>query len=1226
MTITIKRMLRGIASRFLLGGDRVIGNGGLTGNREASRRKLSWSRSFSTAQQLLLLLATVFIPLAASAQMDQGAITGIVTDSTGAVIAGANVALAAADTGLKLQTKSNQSGNYTFSPLKIGNYSVTVSVNGFQTLTRGNLHVNAQQRLEVDLKLTPGEVSDTVTVSTEAPLLQTETSGVGQTVDTQTINNTPLNGRNWVYIAQLTAGSVSASANSGATRGSGTGDFVANGQRAEQNNFILDGVDNNSNLTDFLNGSSFVMRPPPDALSEFSLQTSNFSAEFGHSAGAVMSASIKSGTNQIHGSAWEYLRNTNLDATPWNAQVTPPYHQNQFGATLGLPIWRNKIFYFGDIEVNRIAISNPNITTVPTALMRQGDFSELLNSNLTDSQPVKLYQPNSADPNQPLTCNGRANVFCPGQSNPIAQNILKLYPQPNANNGKTYNNYNVNLATHDNTIQWDQRLDWNISATDQTYARFSYAHEQKNNDLPLGPLLDGSGYGGQNDPSLFMNFMLSETHIFSPKLTNEFRFGYNWGRSKFIQAHAYDPGAAASLGLGGVPALGPGQYGLPYGGVSGINSWGSEGTNNEGQNVYQILDNVTWNLGNHSLKLGLMLQAVRFSYQFAPASLGLYYYNGSFTGLPGVSFTGNAVADFLANQMSSSYLANAPNINDAQWNRAGYVQDDWKITRRLTLNLGLRYDYFQPYKENSGQQANFVVNGPLGLGTGSAVYQYPTKSRNVNLGSNFAALLAKDNVAIQYVNNERLAEGQKTNFAPRVGFAYQAANNTVVRSGFGIFYGGLMSQGNTNIGANFPFSNQAQFIPSSCLIDNCPSLYAQGINLEQGVAHIVTSNGGLQNYVSYPGFHAIDGHIKTPYTMNHSLSVQQSLSPNLAFTISYVGNVTRHMTLYNNPNTVPGLFRPGTNTQPFNPFPDLGGIGQISYTGVSTYNSLQTKVEKRYSHGLSFLATYTWSHALDDASDAGGNFAAIGSRNQALIPFINEYTNSVFDVRHRFTINGNYEIPVGKGKRYLNNSKLVDETIGNWSTSLTWVAQTGTPYSISPNISTAAGGSARAYIVGNPDAGGGTPNSTNPGITCPAKVHTKANWFNPCALANPLPGETISDATHPVGSVNPDGVPVLFQGPVRDTATAIKLLGGLQDTLYGPGYYGVNMSVFKTFPTWHEQYLQFRADGFNVLNHPTLGAPANSLNNNAGQITGPKFFQNNTPDARFFQLSLKYAF
>ncbi len=1180
--------------------------------------------SFTIVRPLLLLLVALLVPVFAFGQVDQGAITGVVTDTTGALIPGANIRLTASDTGLTLQTRSNQSGNYTFSPLKIGDYSVSVSVNGFQTLTRQNLHVDAQQRLEVDLRLTPGKVSQTITVTSAAPLLQTETSAVGQTIDTKTINNTPLNGRNWVYIAQLTAGTVSASANMGSSRAAGTGDFQANGQRAEQNNFILDGVDNNSNLVDFLNGQSYVVRPPPDALSEFSLQTSNFSAEFGHSAGAVMSASIKSGTNHVHGDVWEYIRNTDLDAIPWNALSTPPYHENQFGATLGFPIWRNKLFYFGDLEANRISISSANITTVPTSLMRQGNFSELLNTNLTASQPVTLYEPNSADPTQPLTCNGVMNAFCANQINPIAQNILNLYPQPNTNNGDTYNNYNVNLTSSDNTFQWDQRLDWNISAKDQTYARYSYSHEQKLNGLPLGPLLDGSGYGGLSDPSLFMNFMLSETHVFNSRLTNEFRFGYNWGQSRFFQDHAYDPTIATSLGLGGVPAPGPGQYGLPYGGVGGINSWGSEGTNNEGQNVYEILDNVTWNLGNHSIRAGLSFQAVRFRYQFSPASLGLYYYNGAFTGVPGVSFTGSAVADFLADQMSSSYLANAPNVNDAQWYRAGYVQDDWKISHRLTLNLGVRYDYYQPYKENAEQQANFVVTGPLGLGTGSAVYELPTQARNVDLGTPFLSILAKDNVSVQYVNNDRLVTAQKTNFAPRVGFAYQAAKNTVIRSGFGIFYGGLMVEGNTNLGANFPFSNQASFITPSCLVDNCPSLFAQGISLEAGVQHVVTANGGLQNYVSYPSLHAEDPNIKTPNTMNYSLSVQQAITPNLAWTISYVGNESRHLSVAGSPNTVPGLFRPGTNTQPYSPFPDLGGIGQIHYGGISNYNALQTKMEKRYSYGLSFLATYTWSHALDDSSDAAGNFGAVGDRNLALIPYRDEYTNSVYDVRNRFTLNGNYELPVGKGKRFLNNSKLADETVGGWSVSATWVAQSGTPFGVSPNISTA--GPARAYIVGNPYAGGGRPNSTNPGISCPAQVHTKANWFNPCALANPVPGEAISDATHPVGSLNPDGVPVIYQGPVRDTATALALLGGLQDILYGPGYYRVNMSMFKSFPTWRGQYLQFRADGFNVLNHPTLGSPNGSLNDNGGQITGPQFFQNNTPDARFFQLSLKYVF
>src|SRR5882757_4092555 len=287
----------------------------------------SCERSKCYAQSLTLLFAVLFAVQVAMAQVDQGAITGVVQDSSGAVVPNAQVTVKNTDTGLVLQGTTNGSGFYVFSPLKIGNYRVSATAKGFQTTQRDNLHLDAQQRLNVVMALKPGAVTDTVTVTDEIPLLQTQSSAVGQVISTDVINNTPLNGRNWVYIAQLTAGVAPPLGN---TRGSGSGDFVANGQRAEQNNFILDGVDNNTNLIDFLNGSSFVMRPPPDALAEFNLQTSNFSAEFGHSAGAVMSASIKSGTNQIHGNVWEYVRNTDLDATPWNALSSPPYHENQF--------------------------------------------------------------------------------------------------------------------------------------------------------------------------------------------------------------------------------------------------------------------------------------------------------------------------------------------------------------------------------------------------------------------------------------------------------------------------------------------------------------------------------------------------------------------------------------------------------------------------------------------------------------------------------------------------------------------------------------------------------------------------------------------------------------------------------------------------------------------------------------------------------------------------------
>ena len=369
----------------------------------------------------LVLAMQVMLPEGCLGQADQGAITGYIKDTSGAAIPNADVTVTNLETGLALQAKANGAGVYVVAPVKIGNYKVSATAPGFQTVADNNVRVDIQTRIAVNLTLKPGAVSETVTVTTAAPLLQTGDGSVQQVISASTIDSTPLNGRNFVYIAQLTAGVAPPFGN---TRGSGSGDFVANGQRAEQNNFILDGVDNNTNLVDFLNGQSYVIRPPPDALAEFAIQTSSFSAEFGHSAGAVVNASIKSGTNQIHGSLWEYFRNTDLDAKNWNALTIPPYHENQFGGTLGFPFLRNRLFYFGDVEANRIAYGNPGTYTVPTPLMRQGNFTELLNPTLNGSS-VQLYQPNSGG-TTPLSCNGQNNVMCPSQIDSVAKNILNL--------------------------------------------------------------------------------------------------------------------------------------------------------------------------------------------------------------------------------------------------------------------------------------------------------------------------------------------------------------------------------------------------------------------------------------------------------------------------------------------------------------------------------------------------------------------------------------------------------------------------------------------------------------------------------------------------------------------------------------------------------------------------------------------------------------------------------
>jgi hypothetical protein len=1174
-----------------------------------------------------LIICVVFADRARG-QLDQGSVTGVVRDSTGGVIAGSLVTLTNLDTGLSLQARTDGSGVYVFSPVKIGRYTVSASAPGFKTTVQENLQLNVQERLNVALSLSPGAVNQTVTVSTAPPLLQTQSGSVGQVVSARTINTTPLAQRNWVYLAQLSAGVVPSSG----TRGGGTGDYEANGQRAEQNNFILDGVDNNVNIVDYMNGSTYAVSPPPDAMSEFKLETADFSAEYGHSAGSVLNATIKSGTNQIHGDLWEYFRNTAMDARNWNSLVTPPYHMNQFGATLGFPILKNKLFYFGDLQDTRISYGAANTFTTPTPLMRQGNFSELLNPTLTgNSKPTYLYQPNSAGGSgggygtgpDLLTCNGQQNVFCPAQINPVAQKILNLYPAPNANSGKTYNNLVENLTTQNLPFQWDQRLDWDISAKDQAYARYSYVHVMNILTPPLGPILDGTtNFAGTRENYLTENFMVSETHLFTPSLVNEFRFSYNFGNFSNLQAN-YNANVAASLGLGGMP-FGPGYFqngGLPQISVSGITGFGSHGNNPsiEGQNIYQILDNVTKIFGNHSLKVGIALQNLRILFLQPPASRGSYSYNGTYTGIPGVSNTGSGVADFLADQMNGASITNAPKLNDESRYDAAYIEDSWRVTPALTVQYGLRYDYYQPYREMAGEMANFI---PLtqGIGTGSAVYQIPAQSSGVALSPVFTQLLAQDNISLQYNQNPRLSTSQKTNFAPRLGIAYSVDPKTVINAGFGLFYGGIQSVGSSpNISENYPFIVHSALSAVSCTAGKtCPSLTtaaqnytgAPGATLENGLSNQIST--GIINFVTLPVVNGRDPSIKMPYTINYNLSLQRAFAQNMAATVRYVGNVSRHIQTLISSDPPLALIAPGLNTQSIQPFPQFSNSVLLSYSGLSNYNSLQATLEKRYAGGLSYLATYTWSHALDDSTDPLGG--GVSYRNSALVPIVDEYTNSNYDVRHRFTFNGLYELPFGQGRRFLNRSRVADIVAGGWSGSMTFVAQTGLPFTVTTsNIPTASGASARAVQVADPFRTGGAPPASNPTVTCAQSTRTRTNWYNPCAFANPLSGSLIPKT-----------------GPgsqVTSYSEVLAYTGGKSNTIAGPGFERINMSMFKDFSTYREQHVELRADVFNLFNHPSWANPSTTNNNNTGGlITAPLTLQNNTPDARFFQIAAKYVF
>lgn len=1179
---------------------------------------------------LFLILWGAICAVSARAQfLDQGGVTGVVQDPGGAVVPGADVVLTNVETSLKLTTKTDQSGVYVFSPVKIGHYSVTVTASGFQQTTQQNISVDLGQRTNVAVRLQPGGVNQSITVTGAPPLLQTQDSSTGQTFSSQQVNDTPLNGRDVIYLAQLAPGAVS----SPGSRARGNGDFDANGMRAEQNNFVLDGMDNNAVTVDYLGGASYLINPPPDALAEFKVSTSNYSAEFGHSAGAVVNASIKSGTNQIHGDLWEYFRNDFLDAHDWvtpPAAATPEYRQNQFGATLGFPLLKNHLFFFGDAQANRIVIGvAQNPLTVPTAAERTGDFSQLLvPANIGASKPQILYEPHN---NQTvMSCPARAsqaavqgtipgeNILCPDQIDPLAQKILNMYPMPNQSTfGVANQNYAYTLKQPSNTFQWDTRMDWDINAKDQAFARFSYINQRGDNQAPLGPVLDGGGGNGSLNVSgqqinFANNVLLSETHIFSPRLVNEFRFGYVYGHFGILNP-GYNVDSAGSLGIGGVPSGAdfPDNGGLPtttISGGGGIAGFGAHAyrPEQETENEYQILDNLSWSLGNHSLRLGFSYQSIRSHTLEPPSSHPAYTYNGSLTGKPGVANTGGGIADFMTNNMSNGSIGPSGVFDNAQDNISAYVQDDWRLTQKLTLNLGVRYDHFQPYKEMDGKMANFFANS-VGISTGTAIYALPAQDQGkLPINPKFLQLLAKDNISLVYDSNPGLTEPQDYNFAPRIGFAYSRDPKTVFRGGFGIFYQGQQQGGAAvNLGTNYPFVFSDNFPAPSCTTGSANCLN-NSYTLENGFADALQQ--GLTTYFSTPGLVGQSRNLKTTYAMDYNLAFEHALSNNFVATIGYVGTLGRHLPVSINTNSSTVLL-PSGSAQAYLPFPDFGGSSDMLYEGISEYNALQTKLQKRLSHGLDFSANYTWSHALDDAANPLGG--GIGYRNTSIIPIRDDMTNSSWDARHRFTFNGFYQLPFGRGLAYMNHQPaLVDALLGGWSTNLTYQLQSGEPFSVSTaNEQTVVGGTAYAILVRDPSKAGGRPDPSNPSITCPTSVRNKAHWFNPCAFANPLPASLLSQ-------FNPQA-----------EATAKLFLGGRSNQIYGPGIQRMDMSVFKRVHTTESQFLELRADCFNVLNTPIYGTPSTmSIGQSGGQITGARQLQLYTPNSRFFQLSGKYVF
>ena len=1144
----------------------------------------------------LLLASPIF------GQVDTGTILGTVFDSSGAVIPGAEVTIAHEGTGVTQVGQTRADGTYIFTPIRIGPYSIEVGSTGFQRSRRTSVEVAIQQQRVVDFQLVPGEITETINVEAALPTLQTEDASVGEVVGSRSINNLPLNGRNYNFLARLTAG-VTHSQPEG--RGlAATGWFAANGTRPAQNNFLLDGIDNNSNNVDFLSGAAYVLRPPVDAIGEIKVQTNSFSAEFGRAGGAVLNASLKSGTNEFHGSAWEFLRNDNLDAADFfqNANRTRrgEFKQNQFGFSAGAPIVRNKTFIFGDYEGTRVREAKALTATVPTARQRAsgftdfGDLITLQNGTRTDVlgrtfplgtvfDPATTRQVQGGYVREPF-----ANNIVPlDRQGASARSLMDLYPAPT--NGLLNNNYFVNRSRTDDTNAFDVRVDHHFSENDSIFGRYSFADTTRFNPGPFEGVADGGGFTDGDEDIRTQGAAVSYTHIFNPTLINEVRMGFNREHALRLQPFGNDTSdIPAEFGIQGIPQI-PGNGGLPNLGISGLSSLGATTwfVSERFSNTYQISENLTKIYGSHTFKGGWEGQLIDFPWAAPPSSRGSFSWNGVYTGIPNVGDGSTARAQFLLAPTNADGFGgigpNAVNASNFGWVASRkyytglYFQDDWKASSKLTFNFGVRWDHFGLVGDRYDAQGNFVPDF-------ANPRMHYTARRGVEneISQGFRDALAKDGIDLVISDDfgSGFGNAQKLNFAPRLGFAYRATDKFVVRGGYGIYYGAFENRGGSpSLGYNYPFQFAFAFQRDD---DISPVRYSDGnfATLERGLTSVPLDPLLVDGFgLSMRG---IEFDYKTPYVQNVNFTLQYQLAPETTIEAGYVASLSRHLETFTGANRVTVMLPPGTNQTPYTPWPSFArNMSYATTEGNAHYHSLQTKLTKRYTNGLQFLVTYTWAKTLTNAGDllSGGNVSGLRAPDLPGFGIQREMGLASFHVAHAFTFSGIYELPFGAGRRYLSGaSRAVDAILGGWSMNWVTALYSGQPQSLGCTISTSVFGCNPLYTGQEIYKG------------------TVEQFYNSAAFTNPPVATTIGQ-------------------------TDFAPLGGYRTPVTGPSFQKLDLSIFKGFQIKERYRIEFRAEAFNITNTPSFSNPSNT--NFADSVSFGRITSTRSP-ARQMQMALKF--
>ena len=999
------------------------------------------------------LIGASFFPRLLAAQAVTGTILGTITDSSGAVMPGTTVTLRNIGTGLTRTVTTDAAGEYTVPSLPTGKYTVTAELSGFKTVSVPNVDLGVDQHVRINVRLEVGAVEESVTVTGVSPLVQTSTSELGTTVGGEQIQTLPLNGRNFVNLTRTVPGVARGipganidGAGSLAWRASAS--FSANGQRPRDNNYMLDGVDNNETWL-----QTVVLFPSVDALDEFKLQTSTYSAEFGHSLGGVVNLQIKSGANALHGSGFEFLRNSAFDANNFfnnrAGRAKPDFSQHQFGGTIGGPVVKDKTFYFFDYQGYRVSQGQTYLSTVPSEKMRNGDFSEINRV---------IYDPTTGKPFQ-------NNYISPQRFDPAAKNILDmLIPAPNTAGtvgatGQTINNYLINPTLQRQDNQFDVKVDHNLATNNRFFARYSYekTHRTLPATLPHGDAGFTFGAGDGNIKAQGLAF--NDTHTFSSNWLNEFRAG--WSSVKFFMTPIdYLQNPAKAVGIPGInlndatSAMSQIIFTTTTGGGSGSRNLGSNGNQPliTNQNDFQFFDNVTHVVGRQTMKAGASITHRSREILNADSIVGQFFFNANQTSIcanattscsPGN--TGFDVASFVLGTatQASRALFDANTYTEIRPEAAAYFQDDIRLTNKLTVNAGLRWDLFVPWVEVNNRQSNFD----------------PSTGRFV---------VASDNAVINGVNVGRyLQTFSKTDFGPRIGFAYDLTGDgrTILRGGYGLFWNFTPGGTSSSKAQNQPFL-QAQ---SSTTTYGTNILLSSGLPLPPGVHPEAAPIGSTRS--------AFDINFRDGHAHNFNVNVQRQFSVNYMVEVAYSGSRSYNMAIKTDQNQAPpivGVADPNVNRPYAVVDPGLRTVGTLSSTGYLEYNGLLIKFQRRSANHFSFLNSYTFGRGIDLASDNDGTVTLTNIFNPAYNRGPTDY-----DVTHAFSSSWIYELPWAAQRAY-----------GGWQINGILSARSGLPLTITqttPMSSTGIGNNRPNTVC--------DPTLSNPTIN---------QWFNTsCFHATP---------------------------------------------------------------------------------------------------------------------------